>query len=233
MKFKFMILLILIFASILTACSAANNIGIKSTIDWVDFVILNDIHYTRNYQDNYKLSDDSIDGLFGKVKFNVSENIDQPNYKFKNGDSAFLPKGTKLYKMKEYKPEFRIAVKVDEEWLIYEADTNTKAKKGGDLLDIRDKVLYIGINSETDGKTELGAIKDKDIIDKMVNMVLNGEVNQSLQNHDGQRYFISFHLIDGSDVTKCYWIDACELQRGIILSKEFGIEISRTLENKN
>lgn len=232
MKVKIISLLILILSLTLTSCSFP---GLKNTgvmIDWVDFIVLNDINYIRNTDGDYELIEDGIDGIIGEVKFNVSENIKDTEYKVKNGDAAYLPKGTKVYKLKGYKPEFRIAVSIEGEWRIYEADSNPNANKGEDLLDIREKVLYIGINSETDGMTELGAIKDKVDIDKMVNIVLNAEVNQSSQNHDGQRYFISFHLQDGSSVTRCYWIDSGELSRGILLPGEFGIGVEKALTKK-
>lgn len=232
MKLKIIVIFIMFLFLVPTSCSIPETAGPNSIIDWVDFIVLNDIHYRGNYHGDNKLSRDSIEGIVGEVKFNVSENINDHNYKVKNGDSAFLPKGTNLYKMKGYKPEFRIAVNTEGGWRIYEADSNSRAEKGEDLLDIRDKVLYISINSETDGKTELGVIKDKVSIDKLVNMTLNAEVNQSNQEHDGQRYFISFHLLDGSDVTRCYWIDSGELSRGIMLPDEVGMEIRKVLTSE-
>jgi hypothetical protein len=219
--------------SILIACSPTNITNDKVMIDWVDFVIFNDIHYQRSRYDDNKLLDNNIEELYGEVKFNVANHIKDINYKIKNGDSAYLARGTKFYRIKGYKPEFRIAVKIDGGWRIYEADTNPKAKKGEDLLDIHNKVIYIGINSETDGVTELGAIKEKSNIEKLVNMILNAEVNQSSQDHDGQRYFIAFHLMDGSNITRCYWIDSGELSRGILLPNEFGVEIKKALSSKD
>lgn len=233
MKVRIIRLLILILPLILTSCSIPGINGTRAMIDWVDFIVLDDVHYIGNYNGGNKLIEESIEGVIGEVKFNVSNNIKETSYKVKNGDAAYLPKGTKIYKIKGYKPEFRIAVNTEGEWRIYEADSNPGAKKGEDLLDISGKVLYIGINSETDGMTELGAVKGKADIDILVNMVLNAEVNQSSQEHDGQRYFISFHLLDGSDITRCYWIDSGELSRGILLPNEFAIEIKKALSRKD
>jgi len=229
MKIKMIRLLLLILPLILASCSISGINSTRSIIDWVDFVVIGDIHYLRNYNVGNKLLEESIDAVIGKVKFNVSNNIKDINYKVKNGDAAFLPKGTKIYKIKGYKPEFRIIVNTAGEWRIYEADSNSGAKKGEDLLDISGKVLYISINSETDGMTELVAIKGKADIDKLVNMALIAKVNQSSQEQDGQRYFIAFHLLDGSNTTRCYWIDSGELSRGILLPNEFGIEIKKAL----
>jgi hypothetical protein len=226
-------LLTIIFPLILAACSIGNNSGTGTLIDWVDFIVLGDIQYVGNYYGDNKLVEGSIDKVIGEVKFNVSNNTKKTDYKLKNGDAAYLPKGTKIYSINGYKPEFRIAVNTEGEWRIYEADTNPGAKKGEDLLDISDKVLYIGINNETDGTTELGAIKGMTEVGNLVNIVLNSDVDQSSHVYDGQRYFISFHLQDGSSITKCYWIDSGELSRGIMLPDEFGIEIKKALSVKN
>lgn len=89
---------------------------------------------------------------------------------------------------------------------------------------------YIGINSETDGTTELSAIKDKKDMEKLVEKVLNADVKQNSQEHEGERYFISFHLLDGTDVTRAYWLESGELSRGIMLPQEFGDEIRKALK---
>lgn len=231
MKLKLFNIFILLL--VLTACSSPNTLGQAAEIDWVDFIVLNDIHYIGNYHRDNKLHSEDIQETIGEVKFNVAKNIKVTNYKVKNGDSAYLDKGTKIYRIKGYKPEFRIAVNVEDEWRIYEADTNPKAKKGEDLVDIQNKVKYISINSETDGVTELGSIIEKTKVENMVGMVLAASVNQEFRGNDGQRYFISFHMFDGTDVTRCYWIKSGELARGILLPDDFSNEIKKALSEKS
>jgi hypothetical protein len=230
-EMKTICLFITIIILILSGCSSKSE-KYGAEIDWVDFIIFNNIHYSGNYYGNNILQESDIECKIGKVNFKVSENIRDPEYKIKNGDAAFLEKGTVLYKIRGYKSEFRIAVKQNNKWRIYESAINPKAKKGDDLLDIRDKVAYIGINSETDGKTELASIKDKKEVNYLVNMVLESEVNQKLIFGEGKRYFISFHLLDKTDVTQCYWVEACGLSNGIILPKEFGAGIEKALKVK-
>lgn len=231
LKRKIAGILPLIAVLVLTACSSGGNFN--AIIDWVDFVMLENIQYTGVHSGSGQLEDSSVEAAIGEVKFNVSENVHDPGYKLKNGDAAFLTKGTKLHKIKGYRTEFRIAANVDGKWRIYEADSNPNAVKGSDLLDIGGKVSYIGINSETDGITELGAIKDEAVIGKLVAMVLEAQVDQNNQDHKGDRYFISFHLSDGTDVTRCYWMGTGkglgELSRGIMLPGEFGDEIKKCL----
>ena len=240
MRAKILLISIIIMLS-LVACSSGDNsdpsneeVGLKSgiEIDWVDFIVLNDINYHRAYLDNYKLEKDKVGKVIGKVEFTVANNIYNPKYKVKNGDAAFLEKGTKIYKLENYSTNFRVAVYTNNEWIIYEADNNPKAQMGEDLLDINNKVTRIGINSETDGKTELAAINDKATINRLVELVSNAKVNQNNDNHNGERYFIKFYLDDGSFVNRSYWIESGELSRGIMLSEEFGDVIKDFLKTR-
>lgn len=230
MRVALIVLSLILFTFGVSGCTNLNTDDRAVEIDWVNFVVFNNIHYMDNYQGNNKYDQDGVDGVIGEITFNVSK-VKDPAYKAKNGDAAYLPVGTKIYKIKGYKPEFRIAASIGGEWRIYEADTNPGAKKGEDLLDIRDKVSYIGINSETDGTTELGAIKDKAIINNLVGMVLNAAVDQNRQDQAGERYFISFHLLDGTDVTRSYWIGTGELSRGMMLPSEFGVEVKKAISS--
>lgn len=232
MKVKILLISIIIIMLSLVACSSGDNSnpsneegGSKSgiiKIDWVDFIVLNDINYHRAYLEDFNLEKDKVGKVIGKVEFNVANNIDNPKYEVKNGDAAFLEKGTKIYKLMDYSTNFRVAVYTNNEWIIYQADSNPNAKMGEDLLDINNKVTRIGINSETDGKTELASINDKATINRLVELVLNAKVNQNNDNYNGERYFIKFYLEDGSYVNRSYWIESGELSRGIMLPEEFG-----------
>jgi hypothetical protein len=59
---------------------------------------------------------------------------------------------------------------------------------------------YIGIASEQDGVAELGALKDAKQVAVLVIMVLLAPVDQNRQGGN-RRYFIAFHLADGTVVT--------------------------------
>jgi hypothetical protein len=152
-----------------------------------------------------------------------------PGYRPKDGDAAFLNPGTPLYGVKGYKASFRLAAWEDGRLTLFEADTNPAARVGGDLLDISGRVQYIGINSEQDGVTELGAIRDKAEVDSLVGMVLEAPVNQQLGDHSGARYFVAFHLSDGTIVARAYWASTGELSRGIVLPQQFRQTIEHAL----
>lgn len=215
----------LISASLcLSACSSLPGFA---SIDWVDFIKLNDITYVYVYKV------DSIDAgsllPFEEVKFKVSDNITNSRYKIKNGDAAYITAGTRIYSLEGYSTNFRLAVIKEHKLLVYEADTNPGAQMGGDLLDIGGKVNYISINSNTDGTTILASIKDQTQIDDLVQMILAAQINQTINKTGSQQYFLEFHFKDGTASHRVYWQDTGILERGIQLPEKARQIIDRAL----
>jgi len=196
-------------------------------IDWVDFIKFNGIAYLRSAQSS------SIPAAnlsaYANIRFKVADVVGDPGYQIKDGDSAYLEIGTPIYSVQGYLPEFRILALSGEQQIIYEADTNPKAKIGADLLNLGDKVTAIRINSQIDGTTELGSIKDEKQVAKLVQMVLEAPLDQAIRRSDAERYFLDFDLSDGTQVHRCYWLDTGELSRGIVLPPEFGQAIKSAL----
>jgi hypothetical protein len=141
----------------------------------------------------------------------VSTNVRNPNYRSKNGDAAFLQNGTPVYSVRDFSPLFRL-------WaggLLFEADTNPKAKKGADLLDIGGKVDYIETNMAV-----WNTVRDTERVASLVDMILNAPVNQKVRQGERQ-IFIHFHLKDGTTVSRSFWPAQGQLHRGIMLPGEF------------
>ena len=180
-------------------------------IEWVDFIKFNDIMYLAS-DTPVSVSTENLTP-YDTVRFMVSTNVRNPNYRSKNGDAAFLQNGTPVYSVVGYSPLFRL-------WsggLLFEADTNPKAKKGADLLDIGGKVDYI----ETDPAAGV-TVREPVRVDALVDVILNAPVNQKIQSRaEGQIVIMFFHLKDGSTVRRAYYPDRGLLSRGIMLPKEF------------
>lgn len=85
-------------------------------IEWSDSVIINGIPY-YNIENKQIESDSLIGNKIGEVLFNVSENIHDPNYIFKNGDATFLEVGTPIYLVKNN--ENAVAVYVEGKYILY------------------------------------------------------------------------------------------------------------------
>ena len=195
-------------------------------IDWVNFIQFQGITYLATYSRvGRKLQESDLGPIFATVRFKLEGNVNDPGYRSKDGDAAFLDPGTSVYTLKDYSSQFRLTAYQDGQIILYEADTNPHVQKGGDLLDIAGRVQYIGVNSEQDGVAELGAIKDPQQIANLVDMILNATVDQSYQSTDSLRYVIAFHLIDGTATVRAYWPRSGELSRGILLPPAFASAI--------
>ena len=68
----------------------------QTIIDWVDFLHIQDEKYERNYL--LEVADEQFIGNeIGEVTFKMADHVHNTNYQSKNGDAAYLEKGTKLY----------------------------------------------------------------------------------------------------------------------------------------
>ena len=72
-------------------------------------------------------------------------------------------------------------------------------------MDIRGKIRSIGINRPENGTTELASIEDSGMVESLVKIMLSASVDQGRRDHDGQRYFITFYMGDGTEVRRAGW----------------------------
>ena len=184
---------------------------IGMNIDWATFIQFNNITYLAAFlPDSITITPEQL-VPYDTVRFRLAENMNDPYYCIKNGDAAFLEVGTPVFSIKDYSPLFRL-------WaggILFEADTNPKARRGSDLLDIGGKVEYIETNM-----TERNTVKDPEHVACLVDMVLNASVNQKVPAEEKQ-IFVYFHLKDGTIVNRSYWPAQGQLHRGIMLPEEF------------
>src|SRR5260370_18919510 len=130
-------------------------------IDWVNFIRFGGITYLAStFRAGRPLQASDLGPQFASVKFKLEVHVQDPHYQARDGAAAVLYTGTRIYAMKGFKPTFRLTAYVNHNVLLFEADTNPKAKIGADLLDIGGKVNYIGVKRNHDGKTQLAAIKN-------------------------------------------------------------------------
>ncbi len=188
-------------------------------INWVDFIKFNEITYLRSNQ-SLPYSEEELE-YFAEIQFRVDGNINTTRYQIKDGDAAYVDEGKPIYSIEGYSPEFRLVARVDAELYLFEADTNPNAETGADLLDIGDKVEYIGINSPVDGITELASITEQELVSSLVEMALNAPVDQSFSSRGSRQLVIVFYLSDGTFVKRSFRPDDGLLSRGILLPDEF------------
>ncbi len=194
----------------------------ESLISWMDIIMFNDVKYqgeqTISVDDNVEVK---LGEIYGIIDFKVADVVHDPSYQIVNGDSTFHDIGTEVYEIKGYSTEFRLGIKNEENSIrIYEAFENAKAKSGIDILDIMGKVQYISLNSEIDGKTELGTIEDKEKVDYIINEIMESDLEYILELDYSYRYFIEFHLNDGTSVTRNFLPRNNLISPGVLINEE-------------
>src|SRR5438477_12935530 len=71
----------------------------NAQIDWVNFIQVGSTQYVAGPQSPTILRESDLGAVYARVKFNVSGNVCDPNYRLKDGDAAFLDAGTPIYQL--------------------------------------------------------------------------------------------------------------------------------------
>lgn len=200
-------------------------------IEWVDFIKFDGIMYVSNdYLTNDELDNIELGEVYDTVKHKIADAVFDTKYKARDGDAAFHEIGTKVYSVLGYDTDFRLAVQTEYGIRLYEADSNPNASYGKEILDIENKVDYITLNSESDAQTVIATIDNKTDVESITNIVLNSPIVNEVNRTSDTRYFLEFHLIDGTSITRCYWIDDGLLERNIKLPDDIKNIINPYLE---
>jgi hypothetical protein len=196
----------------------------QGAADYRNFVKLNQITYVADGPVvGRTLGDGDLGPVHARVRCSLREKMDPTRGQPQDGDAADLEAGSPLYRVRGYRPSFRLAARQDGRLVIFEADTNPRARVGRDLLDLQGRVRRISINSHTDGTTELGVITDPEQVAGMVWMLLAGPVDQRIQPTGEQPVrLVAFHLRDGTATVRAYNPGDRRVQRGILVPRRFG-----------
>ncbi len=202
---------------------------VPSLADYVDALYFGGIEYMASYfntRDTFEVGPE-----FGRVKYQESGYEVSPGWQCLEGVAAAIEPNTPVYSVKGYSPQFRLAVRSNEGLKLYEMFTRPGAKTGSDLWDIGGKTQYIGINTKEDGKTEITSIKEVAQVDRLVDAVLKAPITVTPGTTYMLRYFIAFHLKDGT-VTQLAYTDAGELRSGsgVKLPQEVNKTIEETIK---
>jgi hypothetical protein len=66
----------------------------------------------------------------------LRDKMDPTRQEPQDGDAAYLEAGSPLYRVDGYRPTFRLGARQDGRLVLFEADTNPRARVGRDLLDL-------------------------------------------------------------------------------------------------
>lgn len=177
-------------------------------IDWVDFIKLKGITYYGAHARGQAPGQEALGEAYGEIMFQVGGNVHDPDYKLKDGDAAYLAAGTKVYTVKGYRPEFRVAVVQEGRVRLFDVGVNPAAKTGADLLDLAGKVTEIRI-STNDGGSNTAILREPALVGGLVSALLAAPtVKESPTDYTGQPYLVTFVFKDGTETRLAYRADA-------------------------
>lgn len=213
--------LIWLFISLILVFSAVGCH--RRPIEWQnrggEFLRFNDIIYHVINQPTPMLVNEHELTLYDTVKRINRETIF-------NGDSDGLEPGTPVYTLDDYAPSFRLAVKQEQEIVIYQAEQNRHATKAGELMDIGGRVERIIIR-HPDKYVEIAAISDEEEIDRLIDIFLNATYSYEVLMNPGTKVvYMVFQLHDGTEIWDFLWLDSGIYGSNIQLPEEFCIAIS-------
>jgi len=196
----------------------------QGAADYVNFVKLNGITYTADRPVvGRMLGAGDLGPVYARVRCSLREKMDPTRGEPQDGDAAYLEAGSPLYQVGGYRPTFRLAAHQDGRLVLFEADTNPRARVGRDLLDLEGKVRRISINSRAHGTTELGVISDPTQVESLVRVLLAGPVDQRVQPAGEQPvWLLAFHLRNGTATVRAYDPAQRRVERGILVPGRFG-----------
>ncbi|WP_442600212.1 hypothetical protein [Neobacillus sp. D3-1R] len=240
MKLLKVISTLVILIVLLTSCSPVDAIRgcPDGIIEWVDMVMVNDIKYEHHFpepnKENIPLTIEKGDKL-GEVTYKMADNACS-NHQMKNGDAAYLEKGTPIYALKGYPKSFLVLANDK----VYVADQNKKAKTAGELFPMKNLVKNIYFESTEDGSRihTFSESSKEEFLNAWYSLTLE-DVGSLIKKGklDGKRVFLEIELNNGVTFRQLYWADTNTFHSGIIGNKEMKeiieFEWSKISNNKN
>lgn len=217
--------------SAIAPARAAAQAASTRTASLLDFVTFDRIDYIRfNDEPGRALSRDELGIEFATVACSIGEDNRTCSYGL-DGGAAFLPAGTRLFAVRGYATEFRLAAVWRDRIYLYQAWRNPRARTGGALLDIAGRVraidLWRGEPTADGAPARIAAPAD---VDALVGMIMRAGTRRPAPHSAGEpRYWLTFWLADGTTLGRAYFPESGELMGGVSLGDEFRALLDRYL----
>ena len=108
----------------LAACQLPGSTSsCNAQIDWVNFIQVGSTQYVAGPQSPTILQESDLGPVYAHVKFKVSGDVCDPNYRLKDGDAAFLDAGTPIYQVNGHPSSDELAAMFNGSVVVYRAMT--------------------------------------------------------------------------------------------------------------
>ena len=225
----------------LGSCALALALGLVAvavgadTSTTFDFVTFDGIDYIRWIDEpGRELTRADLGVEFGTVGCSIGEDSRTCSYGVDAG-AAFMPAGTRMYAVRGYATEFRLAAAWRDRLFLYQAWRNPRAKLGGDLFDIAGRVRAIDVQrragprppGEASGAAPVTSARD---VEALIGMILHGTMRRPTPHATGEpQYWLTIWLADGTTLGRPYYADTGELMGGLVVLPEFRVILERYL----
>jgi len=199
----------------------------------LDFITFDGIDYIRWAEEPGRaLGPDDLGVEFAVVGCSFTE--DRRGCPFgTDAAAAFMPTGSRIYVVKGYSTDFRLAAVWQEKIYLYQAWRNPRAKMGVDLYAVAGKVRAIDVQRGEPTWASPGIpvrISSPDDADRLVDMITRCAVGRPQAHAFGElRYWLTFWLTDGTTLGRPYFVETRELMGGVLLPEEFTRILERYL----
>jgi hypothetical protein len=210
--------------------------GAAETSTTFDFVTFDGIDYIRWIDEpGRELTRADLGAEFATVGCSIGEDSRTCSYGVDAG-AAFLPAGTRMYAVRGYATDFRLAAAWRDHLFLYQAWRNPRARVGGDLFDVAGRVRAIDVRRrgprsprEATSPAPIAVPRD---VEALAQMILRGTVRRPTPHASGEpEYWLTIWLADGTTLGRPYFADTGELMGGLAVPPEFRAILDRYLPN--
>ena len=201
----------------------------------LDFVTFDGIDYVRWLDEpGRELTRADLGAEFATVGCSIGEDVRGCSYGMDAG-AAYLPAGTRMYTVRGYAPEFRLAAAWRERLFLYQAWRNPRARIGSDLFDIAGRVRAIDVRRRDGPGTEAAPRDPAPItapadVEALVGMILQSPVRKPTPLTAGSpQYWVTIWLAEGTTLGRPYFPDTGELMGGLRVPPAFRAILDRYL----
>lgn len=217
------------FALLLTGCSLITNQ--HEIVEWIDMLKLNGITYSHGLSTEAEVDASSIElgAELGQVMYKMADDASS-DYRMKDGDAAYLDRGTPIYEVKGYPADLAVAAGGK----VYIADKNGKAKTGGELTPLTGLVRDIYMTDQNDGsRVRAFSNSGKQAYLREWETVELRDVNELIQEGklEGESVFIEIELNNGISVRQVYYPDENVFHSGAVGTVELQKVIKKELDS--